>query len=93
MSVSVCLCVSVCVHSKTEAPAACYSKEHSPQGGVRADRQGCGKASQASLYLCWALIRRGTSVCRNRGEGIFGERNKYLRKGRDRGWYKACAMC
>lgn len=39
------------------------------------------------------LDRKGTSVSRNRGEGIFEERKNYLRKGRGRGLYKACAVC
>ena len=64
------------------------SKEHSPQGQERIWK---GYTDKPVFVL--GLDREGASASRNRGEGIFEERKKYLRKGRGRGLYKACAVC
>lgn len=48
-------------------------------GEVHANGPGPGKPSQTSLHFCWAV----TGISKpKRGEGILGERTKYLGKGR-----------
>lgn len=83
--VSVCVCVSV--QSLTEAHwlAALGNTVHR---GSPCWQEGIWKSYTDKPTFVLGLDRKGASVSRNRGEGIFGERNKYLRKGGERGLYR-----